>query len=67
MHAALGEVDKAFELLDQAVEAREAWLPHLRFEPGLVHIRNDPRFAEIHQKMGLGHVDLSVPPSSGND
>lgn len=61
-HAALGEVDRAFAELDLAMEAREAWLPNLRFDPGLVPLRRDPRFAEIHRRMGLGHVDLSLPP-----
>jgi serine/threonine protein kinase/tetratricopeptide (TPR) repeat protein len=59
LHAALGESDEAFRRLNQALEAREGWLPHIRFDPGLVHIRDDPRFAELHRKMGLGHVDLS--------
>jgi serine/threonine-protein kinase len=59
IHAALGEVEEAFARLDKAVAAHEAWLPNLRFEPGLVHIRDDPRFAEVHRKIGLGHVDLS--------
>jgi len=64
LHAALGEKDEAFRRLDQALAAREAWLPHLRFDPGLIHIRNDPRFAELHRKMGLGHVDFSVPATA---
>ena len=61
LHAALGEKDEAFDWLDRALAEREAWLPHLRLDPGLVHIRNDPRFAELHRRMGLGHVDLSYP------
>jgi serine/threonine-protein kinase len=64
IHAALGEKDEAFRRLDQALAAREAWLPHLRFDPGLIHIRSDPRFAELHRKMGLGHVDLTVPTTA---
>ncbi|MCH9034156.1 MAG: hypothetical protein IID42_06580 [Planctomycetes bacterium] len=64
MHAALGEEDEAFRRLDQALAAREAWLPHIRFDPGLIHIRSDPRFAELHRKMGLGHVDLSYASKS---
>ena len=59
LHAALGEKDEAFRWLDQAVAERAAWLPHVRLDPGSVHIRSDPRFAELHRKMGLGHVDLS--------
>ena len=61
LYAALGDKDEAFHRLDQALAAREAWLPHLRFDPGLINIRSDPRFAELHRKMGLGHVDLSLP------
>ncbi len=64
LHAALGEKDEAFRRLDQALAAREAWLPHLRFDPGLINIRSDPRFAELHRKMGLGHVDLSYPATT---
>jgi serine/threonine-protein kinase len=61
LHAALGEKDEAFDWLGKALAEREAWLPHLRFDPGLVHIRSDPRFAELHRKMGLDDVDLSYP------
>jgi tetratricopeptide (TPR) repeat protein len=64
LYAALGDKDEAFRRLDQALAAREAWLPHLRFDPGLIHIRSDPRFAELHRKMGLGHVDLSLPTTA---
>ena len=64
LHAALGEKDEAFSWLDQALAEREAWLPHVRLDPGLVHIRSDPRFAELHRKMGLGHVDLSYPAAA---
>ena len=59
LHAALGEKEEAFRWLDQALADREAWLPHVRLDPGLIHIRSDPRFAELHRKMGLDHVDLS--------
>jgi TolB-like protein/Tfp pilus assembly protein PilF len=64
LHAALGEKDEAFRWLEQALAEREAWLPHLRFDPGLIHIRSDPRFAELHRKMGLGHVALTVPTTA---
>jgi TolB-like protein/Flp pilus assembly protein TadD len=64
IYAALGEVEEAFVQLDKAVAAREAWLPNLRFEPGLVHLRDDPRFAEVHRKMGLVHVDFVNPPTT---
>ncbi len=61
LYASLGEIDEAFRWLDQALAARQAWLPHLRFDPGSSHIRSDPRFAELYRKMGLGDVELSGP------
>ena len=60
----LGEKDEAFRLLDQELAQREAWLPQIRFEPGYGNIRNDPRFKELHRKMGLGHVDVSLPTTT---
>ena len=58
------KVDEAFVQLDMAVAAREAWLPNLRFEPGLVHLRGDPRFTEVHRQMGLRRVDLVNPATT---
>ncbi len=64
LYAGLGEKDEAFRLLDQALAEREPWLPQIRFEPGYDNIQNDPRFKELLRKIGLGHVDLSIPKST---
>jgi len=46
-YAGCGLKDRAIEQLERAVEQRESWLPHLRVEPGLDGLRDDPRFQEI--------------------
>jgi len=53
MHAGLGEVDRAFEWLDQAVEDRRGWLAYLKVEPLLDPLRGDPRFARLMERMRL--------------
>jgi TolB-like protein/Tfp pilus assembly protein PilF len=56
VHAALGDLDRGFELLGQSAEAREYWLvtPRLPLFDGL---RRDARFAEHLRR--LGHPDVS--------
>jgi hypothetical protein len=44
VHVALGELDRAIEWLERAVEARSGWLVYLRTEPRFDALRGDPRF-----------------------
>jgi Flp pilus assembly protein TadD len=53
LHAGLGEVDRAFEWLDQAVEDRRGWLAYLKVEPLLDPLRGDPRFGRLMERMRL--------------
>ncbi|HSF19365.1 MAG TPA: protein kinase [Vicinamibacteria bacterium] len=53
--AALGDVDRAFDLLEQAVEKRNCWVIVPRF-PWFDAFRSDPRFTE-HLKR-IGHPDV---------
>jgi Flp pilus assembly protein TadD len=53
MHAGLGEADRAFEWLDQAMEERRGWLAYLKVEPLLDPLRIDPRFMRLMQRMRL--------------
>ena len=56
-YAALGDYDRAFELLDEAVAAHtEGWA--LRTDPDLDPLRGDPRFEALLQRAGLD--DASV-------
>ncbi|HKQ56769.1 MAG TPA: protein kinase [Candidatus Eisenbacteria bacterium] len=54
VHIALGEHDQAFAWLDRAVADRSHWLVHLDVDPRFDPIRDDPRFAAVRQKVGLG-------------
>jgi Flp pilus assembly protein TadD len=53
IHAALGEKDKAFVLLDKAVAERSTFLVYSKWEPRLDPLRPDPRFKQILKQIGL--------------
>ena len=53
IYAALGEKDKAFELLDKAVAERSTFLVYANWEPRLDPLRSDPRFGRILSQIGL--------------
>lgn len=53
IHAALGEKDKAFALLDRAVAEHSTFLVYSKWEPRLDPLRSDPRFKEILKRIGL--------------
>jgi tetratricopeptide (TPR) repeat protein len=56
-YAALGDHDRAFELLDEAIAANaESWAP--RSDPSLDPLRGDPRFDTFLERVGLD--DASV-------
>jgi serine/threonine-protein kinase len=58
MHAALGNNDEAFRLLDS--EPAHAWRPWVRNWPGLERLREDPRHAELMRRFNLPEIS---PPS----
>jgi hypothetical protein len=51
--AALGDFDKAFTCLDEALQARSAGLVYLHLDPGYAPLRADPRFAALVAQLGL--------------
>ncbi len=51
--AALGEKDKAFGKLNQALKERNSDLEILKVDPRLDSLRDDPRFAELVRRAGL--------------
>jgi adenylate cyclase len=55
IHAALGEKDKAFALLDKAVSERSTFLVYSKWEPRLDPLRSDPRFEDLLRQIGLGN------------
>jgi TolB-like protein/DNA-binding winged helix-turn-helix (wHTH) protein/Tfp pilus assembly protein PilF len=53
IHAALGEKDQAFALLNKAVAERSTFLVYVKWEPRLDPLRSDPRFTQILKQIGL--------------
>ena len=51
--AALGEKDRAFALLNQAVKERAGELAFLRVSPSWDPLREDPRFRDLVRTVGL--------------
>ena len=54
---AAGEIDKAFEYLERAVEEKSAWAIWVATEPKLDVLRNDPRYPRLLEK--TGHPQLA--------
>jgi eukaryotic-like serine/threonine-protein kinase len=53
LHAALGEMDQAFALLDKAYVERDSILVVIKVEPMFDALRADPRFADLVRRVGL--------------
>ena len=53
IHAALGERDRAFQLLNTAFDERTASVLWLKVDPRVDDLRQDPRFAALAQRLGL--------------
>ncbi len=53
IHAGLGEVDRAFSLLDDSVTTNDTESMILPVDPRLDALRGDPRFAVLLRRMGL--------------
>jgi DNA-binding winged helix-turn-helix (wHTH) protein/tetratricopeptide (TPR) repeat protein len=58
-YAQLGEKDRAFALLDQAIDSRIPVVSYIMVDPRLDALRGDPRFNALVARMKLGR-----PPSS---
>jgi TolB-like protein/DNA-binding winged helix-turn-helix (wHTH) protein/Flp pilus assembly protein TadD len=54
VHAALGDRDAAFALLEQAYAELSAGTRDLKVDPKLDPLRSDPRFADLLRRAGLG-------------
>jgi TolB-like protein len=65
IHLALGEHDRALDLLDVAVEERSGWLPYLLNDVRLDPLRSTARFASLTARVGFrpGFVDPMHPPT----
>jgi tetratricopeptide (TPR) repeat protein len=50
---ALGEIDRAFAILEAAYEERDSFLAALKADPIFDPLRSDPRFGRLLQRIGL--------------
>ena len=68
LHAALGEKDQAFALLNRGYQEQDPYLVRLRVDEVVDPLRSDPRFAELVARIGLPEAGNSVarPASSGS-
>jgi len=53
IHARLGNHDRAFALLEQAVQQRSPFVLFLKVHPRLDPLRSDPRFTQLLRQVGL--------------
>jgi hypothetical protein len=53
VYAWLGELDRAFEWLDNACRERSTFLPWIRSWPLFRPLRNDPRYDLLLTRIGL--------------
>jgi serine/threonine protein kinase/tetratricopeptide (TPR) repeat protein len=53
LYAAIGDLDKAFELVNTAYEERDEALISIKIHPGWIRFRSDPRYQALLKKMGL--------------
>jgi eukaryotic-like serine/threonine-protein kinase len=67
VYGALGDVDRAFELVEEALEERYAQFMFFGVDPAFDPLRGDRRHAEVLRRMGLAPPGArSVGPITGN-
>ena len=53
-YVGVGDIDRAFEILNQAYELRAVWLlEYPRFDPYFDRLRSDPRFTALMRRIGV--------------
>jgi serine/threonine protein kinase/Tfp pilus assembly protein PilF len=53
VYAVMGDLDKAFELLNKAYEEKDEWMTTIKISPNLAPFHSDPRYQALLKKMGL--------------
>jgi adenylate cyclase len=52
IHSHLGEIDKAFEYFNYSLEYHDIWAASYKYNPEFDHLRDDPRFQALIDKIG---------------
>lgn len=53
IHIGLGESDRAMEYLEKSYEEHSHWLVYLHIDPSMDPLRDQPRFQDLLQRVGL--------------
>jgi tetratricopeptide (TPR) repeat protein len=53
IYAGLGDLDRAFDLLEQACKERSGFLPFINVEPAVDCLRDDSRFQNLLRRVGF--------------
>jgi TolB-like protein/DNA-binding winged helix-turn-helix (wHTH) protein/Flp pilus assembly protein TadD len=56
VYAALGEKDKAFEILEKAVERPDSGMLDLKVEPGFDSLHSDPRWEPLIRRLNIPQI-----------
>lgn len=72
LYTALGDMDRAFEKLEEAIDIRLGSLIFIRANPAWSRLHDDPRFDEAIARMGLpalsrNEKELICPPMNADD
>jgi eukaryotic-like serine/threonine-protein kinase len=60
IHIGLGESDRAMDYLEQAYEEHSHWLIYLHIDPGMDGVRDNPRFQDLLQRVGLPTLTTAI-------
>ena len=55
IHIGLGENDRALEYLEKSYEEHSHWLIYLHIDPSMDALRDNLRFQDLLQRVGLPH------------
>ena len=53
VHLALNEKDRAFDLLDKAIEERDNWLVTIKIDPRFDGLQSEQRYIRLLEKLGM--------------